>query len=128
MNSNQPSERKKMALYIHGSIRSRMLIPRLLQSVGWNAVITTDEENFLEQAQQLLPDAIIFDDVQAVTQLDHCRRLKTDKRTNHISVIIISYSQEITQEKVTEAGASICLTAPIDIDEFAAIFETDLFA
>jgi CheY-like chemotaxis protein len=121
------SGEKFIALYIDGSYQSRLLIPRLLQSFGFETILADYAENIFEQVDRLPRlDIIVLDDVYDVKCLEYCVQLKASERTKNIPLIVIVVNDKVTQEKVMEAGADKYLRVPIAIEEFQDIINSYL--
>ncbi len=92
-----------------------LYLKRKLSKLGYTVFVAKDGEETLEQAFLNIPDIILLDvKMPKLDGLEACRRLKTDKRTKHIPVIVLSakaQAEEIDDGK--EAGADKYLCKPI---------------
>ena len=105
-------------------------LQRKLSKLGYYVFIAKDGEEALAQAFSHLPDIILLDiKMPKLNGIDVCKRLKSDDRTKHIHILMLSakaQSEEI--EEGMKAGADKYLCKPIsfpDILKEIQIYEED---
>ncbi len=78
-----------------------------------------DGKKGIEKALATMPDLVISDIMApGVDGIEMCRVLKTDDRTSHIPVILLSErAGEVSKLKGLETGADDCLVKPLDAKE-----------
>lgn len=78
-----------------------------------------DGKEGIQMASTLMPDLIISDIVMPqVDGLEFCRKIKTDERTSHIPVILLTArTSQINKIEGLETGADDYLTKPFHSDE-----------
>jgi two-component system phosphate regulon response regulator PhoB/two-component system alkaline phosphatase synthesis response regulator PhoP len=103
-------------------------LKRKFSKLGYAVFIAEDGESALTQAFSHLPDIILLDvKLPKLNGIEVCKRLRSDERTKHIPVIILSakaQSEEIAEG--LEAGADRYLCKPVgfpDILKEIQIFE-----
>lgn len=93
----------------------RAYIERKLTKLGYTVFVAEDGGQALQQAFSNLPDLILLDvKMPILNGIEVCKRLKSDERTKHTPVIMLSakaQSKEI--EQGLEAGADRYLCKPI---------------
>jgi CheY-like chemotaxis protein len=121
---SQLAQEKAIALYGENGYSSLLLIPRLLEHIGYTTIIAESGEDILEKAKHYLPDMIVLD-LRDEDNLEICQRLKVDEQVKNIPVIVLLPSSKIDlRDKVIKAGAANCLIKPIDVDDFQTVLKT----
>lgn len=89
-------------------------LERKFLKLGYTVYIAEDGEEALSQAFSNIPDIILMDvKLPKLNGVEACKRLKSDERTRHIPIIILSakaQSEEIREG--LEAGADKYLCKP----------------
>ncbi len=99
----------------------RQLIEDRLPDV--DVLLTTKPEEGLAMAVEYCPDGILLDlKMPGINGIDMCKRLKSDKRTAHIPIILITAGDTTPKlrAKGLDAGADDFIPKPIDNVELAA--------
>jgi CheY-like chemotaxis protein len=66
-------------------------LQKKLTKLGYTVHVANDGEDAIEQSFAVLPDIILLDvKLPKLDGIEVCRRLKTDGRTKHISIIMLS--------------------------------------
>ena len=93
----------------------RSYIERKLAKLGYTVLTAKDGEEALEKAFSNIPDIILLDvKMPKLNGIEVCKRIKSDKRTRHIPVIMLSAKAQTSEIKEgIEAGADKYLCKPI---------------
>jgi ABC-type sugar transport system substrate-binding protein/AraC-like DNA-binding protein/CheY-like chemotaxis protein/nitrogen-specific signal transduction histidine kinase len=93
------------------------------------AIYTSDGNNSIERALELIPDIIICDlNLPGKNGFEICEILKKDLRTSHIPVIILTASDDPeSYSKALESGADIFLTKPFNLKSLSQSIKSLLF-
>jgi DNA-binding response OmpR family regulator len=114
----QPQKQPPRILVIDDDESILEALDAFLKEEGYRTEISTKNGVYVERAlQRELPDLIILDILLSGHDgREICKKLKSDKRTRHIPVLLISahISGEAT---ALEAGADAFLAKPFDLDE-----------
>lgn len=103
-------------LVVDDEERNRQLLNELLEVRGFRVTEAEDGQRALEQAAHCVPDVILLDLMMpGLDGFEVCRRLKSDPKTAHVPVLVITAASERkTRLMGIEAGANDFLTKPID--------------
>jgi len=98
------------------------VLSEAIQQHGWKALMATDGESAIEQAEYANPDLIILDVMMpGIDGLETCRRLKANSITQHIPVIFMTALSDATDKvKGLEIGAIDYITKPFQQEEVIA--------
>ena len=94
-----------------------------IQGYGWKALMATDGESAIEQAEYAKPDLILLDVMMppGIDGFETCRRLKGNPITENIPVIFMTALSEATDKvKGLEIGAVDYITKPFQQQEVIA--------
>lgn len=99
-----------------------------LEVEGYEVITSMEGDDALRMVCEIKPDLILCDIMMPVLDgLEVCRRLKSDGRTNHIPVVMLSARTQ-TQDKIAsiEAGADDFITKPFDFSDLVARIKINL--
>ncbi len=93
-----------------------------IQGYGWKALMATDGESAIEQAEYAQPDLILLDIMMpGIDGFETCRRLKANSITENIPVIFMTALSETTDKvRGLEIGAVDYITKPFQKEEVIA--------
>ena len=94
-----------------------------IQGYGWKALMATDGESAIEQAEYAKPDLILLDVMMppGIDGFETCRRLKANPITENIPVIFMTALSDATDKvKGLEMGAVDYITKPFQQEEVIA--------
>jgi signal transduction histidine kinase len=98
------------------------VLSEAIQGHGWKALMATDGESAIEQAEYMTPDLILLDVMMpGFDGFETCRRLKANPRTQTIPIIFMTALSD-TQDKVKgfDIGAVDYITKPFQQEEVVA--------
>jgi PAS domain S-box-containing protein len=113
-------------LYVEDNLANLSLVETILASrPGWKTIPALQGRLGAELACEHVPDLVLLDlhlpDVQGDEVL---RRLRADKRTARIPVVMISAdATPRTIDRLRAQGADAYLTKPLDVDEFLSTID-----
>jgi len=89
-------------------------LQKKLSKLGYSVSVANDGEDALNKAASILPDVLLLDvKMPKLDGLVVCWRLKSDEKTKHIKVIILSAkAQTFEIEQGLQAGADSYLCKP----------------
>jgi pilus assembly protein CpaE len=96
------------------------LLGYMLERGGFQVQLAGDGQDGLAKAFQQPPDLVVLDVMMpGLNGYQVCERLRTDPRTAHVPVIILTArSQRVDQQTALEAGADLYLSKPVAPVEF----------
>lgn len=96
------------------------VISIILEDAGYDVDTSSNGEISL-QTEGILPDLFLLDVwMSGKDGRDTCKQIKSDERTKHIPVIIVSANRDI--EKITfESGADAFLAKPFEMNDLLAL-------
>jgi twitching motility two-component system response regulator PilH len=104
------------------------LMANVVQSLGHQAIIVNDGKDALNAAKTTHPHLILMDVVMpGMNGFEACRKIKRDKDTANIPVVIVSTKdQETDKFWATKQGANGYVTKPFSPDALAATIRSYL--
>jgi two-component system cell cycle response regulator DivK len=110
-------------LYVEDNEYNRKIVRQLLARTSYRLLEAVDGESGVIMAQQHLPQLVLMDvQLPRMSGLDATRALKTDPRTSHIPIIVItSFALSGDREKAADAGADSYLAKPYSPRELLAL-------
>jgi len=114
---------ERTILYIEDNEYNRKIVRQLLARTSYRLVEANDGESGVAMAQQEIPELILMDvQLPKMSGLDATRALKSDPRTSHIPIIVItSFALSGDREKAAIAGADNYLAKPYSPRELLAL-------
>ena len=114
---------ERTILYIEDNEYNRKIVRQLLARTSYRLVEANDGESGVAMAQQEIPELILMDvQLPKLSGLDATRALKSDPRTSHIPIIVItSFALSGDREKAAIAGADNYLAKPYSPRELLAL-------
>lgn len=109
-------------LYVEDNEDLRTYIAKMLRSFGHRVVTAVDGKDGWEKVRRLNPEIVVSDVMMPhVDGLDLLQRIKGDRRTQRVPVILITAKSEIDSRiKGLQTGADDYLAKPINIRELDA--------
>ena len=94
-----------------------MILKDSLEFSGFQVVAAYNGQEALQKVAEDMPDLVVLDiGMPKLDGWEVCRRLKSDDKTKHIPVIILTaYAQTSDQRKGSQLGADRFVTKPCDL-------------
>jgi two-component system cell cycle response regulator DivK len=110
-------------LYVEDNEYNRKIVRQLLSRTSYRLKEAVDGEAGVAAALEAPPDLILMDvQLPKMSGLDATRVLRSDARTRHIPIIVItSFALSGDRERATEAGAAGYLAKPYSPRELLAL-------
>ncbi|HEY6926315.1 MAG TPA: response regulator [Steroidobacteraceae bacterium] len=116
--------RRVLIINCDDTVETRYTKTRILRQAGYEVIECSTGQETLQKTRELMPDLVLLDvQLQDMSGLDVCRRIKEDAVTGTIPVIQIS-ATFITKDHAREAlkyGADIYLTEPLEPKELETV-------
>jgi signal transduction histidine kinase len=121
-----PSPKESVILIVDDVQQNIQVVGTLLREVGYSIMPATSGPAALERVQKKLPDLILLDLMMpGMDGLEVCRRLKSDAATQHIPIIFLTASNEMSHlVQGFQAGAVDYVTKPFNPPELLARVRT----
>ncbi len=115
-------------LVVDDSSLLRNILREELEAEGFDVHLAEDGDRGIALARDIRPDLVLLDVVlPTVDGFEVCRRLKGDRATGHIPVLILSSRNELKDKLAGfDAGADDYLTKPFFTKELVARLRTNL--
>ena len=109
-------------LLVEDDMAQREMLSYNLEAAGYNVIITDNGEDALILVDENDPDLIILDWMMPrLSGLEACRRLKSNKKTKNIPVLILSArSEEVDRVRGLDIGADDYVVKPYAVAELMA--------
>ena len=110
----------KRILVLDDDIDILTVVQLVLDSNGFEVLTISDWRQIYPQIDAFKPDLILLD-VSLGNQdgRNHCKQLKSNKDTKHISVILFSANHNV-EKSVSECMADSFISKPFDINDLIA--------
>jgi two-component system, cell cycle response regulator DivK len=110
-------------LYAEDNEFNRKIVRHALSQTSYRLIEATDGEAAVTMAQEALPNLVLMDiQLPKLSGLDATRRLRADRRTAHIPVIVVtSFALSGDEQKAKDAGASAYIAKPYSPRELVAL-------
>jgi signal transduction histidine kinase len=120
--SNNCFTKSMRILLVDDNPNNLKVLAEAIQGYGWKALMATDGESAIEQAEYALPDLIILDVMMpGIDGFETCCRLKANPITQNIPVIFMTALADATDKvKGLEIGAVDYITKPFQQAEVIA--------
>jgi class 3 adenylate cyclase len=130
----EPKRFRGHVLVVDDEEPNRTLLRDPLEARDFKVTEAEDSEQALNHISQVLPDAILLDVMMpGMDGFELCRRLKADRRTAHVPILLITALSERKERLLgIEAGANDFLNKPVDVQDLIlrvcnAVSAKDLF-
>jgi len=95
----------------------RDLLGEFLEREGYEVLLSSAGEEAIELAERKIPHAILLDvKMPGIDGVETCRRLRADKQTRFIPVIMVT-AFGTTKNECIEMGSDDLVNKPIDLTE-----------
>ena len=95
----------------------------LIKYFGYNVTVATSFESLIKTFDEYIPHAIVLDVILGIEDgRDICKVLKSDPKTSHVLIILISGRPEVLIDH-REYGADGVLHKPFDITKFQGLLQ-----
>lgn len=109
----------RKVLVVEDSVTQRQMISELLKNSGLTVAVASNGVEALEKLQHYTPDIVVLDIVMPqMNGYEVCRRIKADKKTEHIPVVMCSSKgEEFDRYWGLKQGASAYIAKPFQPTE-----------
>ena len=119
----EKSESKRSVLVVDDSLPVRQALEMKLTMMDYQVELATNGQQAIDLIEQKYYDSIFLDVIMpGVDGYEVCKRVKRDKKTKHIPVIMLtSKSSPFDKVKGKLAGCDSYLTKPVEHEEFQKV-------
>ena len=114
------AEKRKKVLIVDDDELMRVVLKRNVILSGYDVIVATNGQLAMQKIEEVTPDLIVVDLVMPdMNGFEMCRLIRSNERTKHIPIIIISGLQG--QSDLDEAklvGANVFMAKPVKSEEF----------
>ena len=104
----------------------RHLLSQFLTEKGYEVILASNGEEAIELAKSESPNAILLDaKMTGIDGVETCRRLRTEKQTRYIPVIMVTAFGP-TKTEATDAGADDLINKPFSLADLAVRVKSSL--
>jgi signal transduction histidine kinase/ActR/RegA family two-component response regulator len=116
---------RRRVLVIDDVDHNRSMLADFLTSAGFEIQVAKDGLQGIDKVQSFLPDLIVMDSVMPVMSgLEATRRLRADPAHTHLPIIAVSANAtEEHRRDCLQAGANLCFSKPVRLDELACAIQ-----
>lgn len=109
----------RKVLVVEDSVTQRQMISELLKNSGLTVTVASNGVEALEKLQHYTPDIVVLDIVMPqMNGYEVCRRIKADKKTEHIPVVMCSSKgEEFDRYWGLKQGAAAYIAKPFQPTE-----------
>jgi PAS domain S-box-containing protein len=113
---------RRRVLVIDDVAQNRSMLTDFLAAAGFESQSAEDGLQGIDKAHSFLPDLIVMDSVMPVMSgLEATRLLRADPAYAHLPIIAVSANAtEEHRQSCLQAGADMCLSKPVRLDELDA--------
>jgi two-component system cell cycle response regulator DivK len=113
----------RTVLYIEDNEFNRKIVRQLLARTSYKLMEAVDGESGVAMATEHTPDLVLMDvQLPKLSGLDATRAIRSDPRTAHVPVIVVtSFALSGDESKAMAAGASAYLAKPYSPRELMAL-------
>ena len=114
---------KQDVLVVEDDEALNSIVCRFVKSAGYNARAALDGESAFRAIEERLPSMVLLDlMLPDITGFQICQRLKNDKRTCGIPVVIVTaLTDDESRQQGMDCGAAEYLTKPFDPEHLIEI-------
>jgi two-component system cell cycle response regulator DivK len=113
----------RTVLYVEDNEFNRKIVRQLLARTSYRLMEAVDGESGVAMAAEHTPDLVLMDvQLPKLSGLDATRAIRSDPRTAHVPVIVVtSFALSGDESKAMAAGASAYLAKPYSPRELMAL-------
>jgi putative two-component system response regulator len=117
---NAPGDKPARLLIVDDEPQVASLLRRFVSQEGYDVSVAHNGDSAVEWLDDNCPDVAVFDiKMPGVTGIDLCRKLKADRATRLIPVVIITGHATVEEQlEAVDAGADDVISKPVNSEQF----------